>query len=253
MIAWIGEAKESDIAAASGLVRALQPTVPLMGPSWSQDPITLRNRPYFVPQPEGKAFHAFVGLKPSRAKGESQVSIPADGVVGLLNQQNDEFLHGLEARALEAFKLAMTAREDRDEQLSTARWALRSVRDQDREAYIPSLLLLHTALERSQVLLAMGYLVEAVRRHPTLFVEDPDLASYFGDPKVLERQARAYLRVGDQSPHPMNYALQAYCAWVLDDHARAKHAIERMMAEEHRVQVDAEVTAIRYALAAAIK
>jgi hypothetical protein len=205
-----------------------------------------------VPRPEGTAFHAFFGLKPSRAEGESQESIPADGVVGLLNQQNEKLLQRLEAQAFEAFKLATTDREDRDEQLSKARWALRTLRDQDREAYIPSLLLLHTALERSQVLLAMGYLVEAVQRHPTLFVEDPDVASYFGDPKVLERQARASLRVGDQSPHPLHYALQAYCAWALDDHARAKHALERMLAEEHKVQVDAEVSAIRYALAAAM-
>ena len=72
-------------------------------------------------------------------------------------------------------------------------------------------MLVHTALEKDQIVQAMRYLAEAVRWYPALFVDRPDIASYYGDAvwledrqqwrsALLERQMRRYLRVGEEGP-----------------------------------------------------
>ena len=244
-----------DVARAAGLQASMQLSVPLTGIGPTE--IRWPNRPYFVPEPTGTAFHEVFGLKPTEPRPLSEVPVPEDGWVGLLERENEEVFQQKRARALEEFKAATPEEEDEDtedrERLSEAQWALRVVRDLDRDAYIPCLLLAHVALKKHQVAAAITYLTDAVRRRPALFAERPDLASYFGDPKRLERTAREHLRIGDENPSPPNYALQAYCAWVLDDRVRVKDALDKMTAEDLTTEMAPGVSAVRDAMAATLR
>jgi hypothetical protein len=242
----------SDVARATGLQASMLLSVPLTGIGPTE--IRWPDRPYFVPEPTGTAFDQVFGLEPTKAQPVSELPVPDGGWVGLLEQENAEVLVRKRASALEKFKAATREDiEDRFERLSEAQWALRVVRDLDRDAYIPCLLLAHTALEQHQVLAAVTYLADAVRRHPALFVERPDLASYFGDPKLLKRVAREHMRIGDEIPCATNYALQAYCAWVLEDRVRVKDALDKMTAEDSTTEMTPGVSAVRDAMAAALR
>jgi len=244
-----------DIARAARLQASMQLSVPLTGIGPTE--IQWLNRPYFVSEPTGTAFHEVFGLEPTETQPVSELPVPGDGWVGLLERENEEMLRQKRASAFEEFKAATPEDEDEDaddrERLSEAQRALRVVRDLDRDAYIPSLLLAHLSLEKRQGSAAITYLTDAVRRHPALFVERPDLASYFGDPKRLERMAREHLRIGDENPSAPNYALQAYCAWVLDDRARVKNALDKMTAEDSTTEMTPGVSAVRDAMAAALR
>jgi hypothetical protein len=172
----------------------------------------------------------------------------------LLERENDEYRREQESEALERFKAATAEGvEQHFERLSEAQVALRMVRDLNRDAYIPSLLLIHIALEKRQLSGAIVHLADAVKRHPAVFVERPDIASYFGDPELLERTARAYLKIGDTSRTSEAYALQAYCAWVLDDRARLREALDRMVTGELAMLESRETAAVRTALIAAVR
>jgi hypothetical protein len=251
------------LARVSGLQASQSLTVPLTGLGPYQ--LAFPDRPYYLPEPQGSALHEFFGLKPTEAEGAPAVPVPVDGLVGLLEQENGRFLYEVRSQALRTFKRAMTEGvAERGELLSTAQQQLSTLRDLDRQAYLPCLLLTHVALENDQLLQAMGYLAEAVRRHPSVFVEGLDIASYYGDAKLredkqhwrselLERQMRKHLRIGDENPGtPSTYVLQAYCAWVLNDQIRVKHALERLAAAEQEAQVSARIIPVRYALAAAM-
>jgi hypothetical protein len=243
-----------DIAWASRLQASYSLAVPLTGIGPTE--IRLPNRPYFAPPLAGTTFHTFYGLRPTEPQPLSEVPIPDDGWVGLLELENNRVLEDSWERARELFKAATPERSGENlqpdfERLAEAEAALRVVRDLDREAYVPCLLLLHVALEKSQWLLAASHLRDAVRRHPAVFVEQPDLASYFGDPESLEVTARRNLRLGDASPTAETYALQAYCAWVLDDRPRLKGALDRLTAGDLVTRDIEELTAVRNALAAA--
>jgi len=251
------------LARISRMAAAQRFSVPLTGlrPSY----IRLADRPYYVPTPQGTAFHEFFELTPTQAEPASETAIPVEGLVGLLEQENENVFRRIESQALEAFKAATRDAEGGSELLSTAQQQLITVRDLDRQAYLPSLLLVHTALEKSQLRLAMYYLADVVQRHPAVFVERPDLASYYGDAEwledkqrwrsaLLERRMRKHLRIGDENPGlPSGYLLQAYCAWVLNDQTRVRHALDQMLAAEQKEAVGAEIIAVRYALAAAVK
>lgn len=247
-----GTVSAAHLAIASRLQASFALSSPLTGPAVPR--VALPDRPYFVPESEGTAFHQFFGLKPTKVESVPETLIPPDGWVGLLEQENEEIVRRMESRALEMFKQAMTPDlEDRAELLSKAQGLLKAVRNADPQAYIPSVLLVHAALEKMQLEQALSHLAEAVQRHPSLFVERPDLASYFGDPRLLEAQMRACLRLGDVNPHPSTYTLQAYAAWVLNDRVRLRHAIERMTVISQEVRANEKFTAILYALAAAVK
>jgi hypothetical protein len=243
-------AQAQDLALASRLESSLQLSVPLTGIGTTE--IEWPDRPYFIPEPTGTAFQKFFGLKPTVAEPVAELPMPEEGWVGLLEQQNDESLRLKRQRALEEFKAATRERSS-FEQLSEAQWALRVLRDLDRETYIPCLLLVHVALEKRQLSVAVTHLADAVRRHPELFVERPDLASYFGDPTLLERVARDHLKIGDEDPSPVGYVLQAYCAWVLNDRVRARDALDKMAAEDSETEMTRGLSSIRDALAVAVK
>ena len=253
-VAYLGQPVNRDLLRASGLQAATEPGTPLMGwPSYSQQILKAR-RPYFAADAGGSAFNEFFGLTPAEetplaAEGPGA----AKGLTELLAQQNDQSIRRIEARAIEIFKLATAGREDSGELLSRARWALCVARDMDPRTRVSPVLLIHAALQQNQPLSAVGYLFDAVERNPDLFVEWPDLASYFGDPQILETQARMYLRAGDQRPSPAACALQAYCAWVLGDQTRVRQALSQLVDSEGEGQSDAGLETFRYALAAALK
>ncbi|MFQ5805797.1 MAG: hypothetical protein ACE5I3_05035 [Phycisphaerae bacterium] len=257
-------ATPAELARVSGLWASQRPSVPLTGLGPYQ--IKLPDRPYYVPEPEGTALHEFFGLKPMAVESRSETPVPVDGLVGLLEQENEQFLREYSSWALSAFKHAMRDRaQDGGDALWEAQQALTAVRDLDLEAYIPCLLLVHTALERDQIRVGVRRLADTVRRHPSIFIERPDVASYYGDAEwleekqawrseLLEQQMRKHLRIGDENPgHPGAYVLQAYCAWVLNDPTRVRYALDRLMAADQRAQVGAEAIAVRHALAAAMK
>jgi hypothetical protein len=243
-------AQASDLAWASGLQTSFGLGVPLSG--IGRTGIQLSGSPYFVPEATGTEFQLFFGLEPTEPAPTEELPVPEGGWIELLERENEEHLLRKEADALERFKLATQADVDqRRERLSEAQTALRAIRDLDREAYIPCLLLLHVALEKHQMLGASAYLTDAVRRHPAVFVERPDLASYFGDPELLDQTARDYLTYESRTAEA--FALRAYCAWVLNDRARVKDALGHMTADGVPAQNPDEIIAIRNALAAAIQ
>ncbi len=249
-------------------VSRLQASQSLTTPLGGRGPYHLRfpDRPYYALAPQGGAVHEFFGLTPTPAADASQTPVPIDGLVGLLEQENQRLVLELRSRALSSFRRAMNEDlPDRGELLSTAQRQLNTVRDLENRVSIPCLLLVHTALEKGQILQAVRHLAEAVRRQPSVFVDRPDIASYYGDAEwladqqrsrsqLLEGQMRKYLRIGDENPgEPGAYVLQAYCAWMLNDRMRVKHTLDRMMAAEQEATVGAEIIAVRHALAVAIK
>jgi hypothetical protein len=240
------------LAAASRLDVTFGLSVPLggIGPTG----VRLPNSPFFAPTRHESAFHAFYGIRPAEPKSLATPPIPASGWVGLLERANDESLVRRKTDAFEQFKAATSEGvELRFERLSEAQAALRLVRNLDRESYLPCVLLLHIALEKRQLVGAIDCLVDAVERHPGIFVERPDLAAYCGDPEFLTRTARAYLKIGESARTPEAYALQAYCAWILDDQARFKDAVAAITAGDLAVPRTDEIFVVRDALAAAAK
>jgi hypothetical protein len=250
---WTGQLTEWELQSASEFTRATRPEVPLSGPRLAVgDPARL---PFFVAEPEGTAFHQFFGLRPPRPEAAREEPPSFESLAGVLEQENEQFINERRTQALAAFKRATRPDvEDVGEALSQARALLTAVRDLDRDAYLPSLLLVHVALQRGTTLLAVCHLADAVRRHPAFFVERPDLALYFAQPAVLEEQMRRNLRIGDETPgQPGVYALQAYCAWVLNDRARVTYALDQLAAADQEGELDAKAKTVLYALRAATR
>jgi hypothetical protein len=173
-------------------------------------------------------FHDFFDLRPSEPLQAELDATPVESLAALMQENTEQRVREMELRAQEYFKQATcTEVEDRQERLARAIDLFQSVNRLDQETYLPSLLMIHAAIERDQLLLASRALFSTVRRHPEVFGERPDISEYYGDPDRLEMEARRYLRVGDENPQvPQAYAVQAYCAWVLGDRARASQALQ---------------------------
>jgi hypothetical protein len=251
MALWGQRVGTDDLSVASGFQRTTQFWVRLSGAGPFH--LDVPDQPYYVPEREGTAFHMFFGLSPAKGESIPGEPPPFDSLAGALERENEQHIRRSLAQALETFRRATTRdAEDQAEALARARLGLAAVNRLDEEAYLPSLLLIHTALEQGQVQSAIGHLTRLVQRRPTVFAERPDLAAYFGDPEVLEGQMRSLLRIGDESPDQAGaYALQAYCAWVLNDQARLKYALDRMVKVNRQAGASAEISAIGYALASA--
>jgi len=258
MSRWLAGPRQSHLQIVSGLRGAMRYTAPLVRSGAFTSSYV--GTPYFPPEPQGDAFHQFFGLMPARERPQTPQADQApryDSLSAILEEYNQRYVEELTARALEAFKVATAADVvDRAEALAEAQRLLKVACDLDREAYIPALLLVHATLERGQIGLAVLHLGEAVRRRPGIFSERPELAVYFGDPALLDEQMRRHLRIGDDNPtYEGAYALQAYCAWVLDDPARVRYALEQMAAASRKAETlpDPRLARIRFALAAALK
>jgi len=248
----IGTYSTMELQRASRLQQSMSLAVPLSGiRSTAIRPV---QGPYYAPASQPDAFNDFFGLTPADQQWVER-SVPPDGIIGLLEQENERVLAQRRAQALAAFRLATTPGvEDPAQTLSEAERSLMAVHNLDPSDHVASLLLIHVALQRQQTLRAIRHLVDVVRRRPALFVEQPGLAGYFGDPGVLEAQMRGNLQVGEQHPGDAGaYALEAYCAWVLKDNRRIMESLRRMVGATDISKPDAGVDAIRFALLATME
>lgn len=249
LVGFGGRYSEVDMRMVSGLDTALSLSLPLLG---VESPRVRPAPMNYVPPPAAPSpFHEFFQLRPAPEAQEPAGQLePSKTLAERLADWNERTVDLTMARALRAFKTATSpgAVAPREE-MARAVSMLEGLRAVRRDDYVPDLLLLHAALARSQIATAGRHLLELVLRRPAFFQERPDVASYFGDPKLLEEQMNAYVRVGDENPHaPEAQALQAYCAFILGDTSRVRLTLDAMSKLE--AQRSAEVDrALRIAFA----
>jgi|GEM_PF-2864993 len=208
----------------------------------------------YIREPQTSSHAAFFGLNAVPAYKTQAEESQGLTWVALMENENDAFFQQRRRRALSLFKEAMTREtEDRAQRLSEAQLALREIRDMDSDSSLPCLLLMHVALEKDQVELAVNQLQEAVNRNPSVFMTPSDLGSYCGSPEILIERARQYVKIGDDNPTPEFYALQGYFAWVLEDEIRLEAALNRMMDTEGDTVTSPRTNAVRLALSAAAR
>ncbi len=186
--------------------------------------------PPTLPNLGESAYHQFFRLEPAPRDRPPEPAGPQPEVSAA---QLYEAIHETDVtlmtdRAIRLFREATQAEvADRTERLSQAQDALTSILYINPVAQTPALLCVFLALEREQVHFAMNKLLQAVERNPDLFREKPDLAQYFGDPKLLTAQLRKFALVDEvRRSDPASLAIQAYCAWLLDDIPRVRRALE---------------------------
>jgi hypothetical protein len=245
--------QRSLLSSISRLNSAMSYGTPLTRAQWNYlpEPTT----PLYAPEPQPSVFHEFFGLRPSEPSPAELDAAPFESLAALMQEDTQQRVGEMESRAQEFFKRGTCAEvEDRQEELARAIKLFQAVSRLDEEAYLPSLLTIHAAIERDQLLLASQALFATVQRRPELFVEQPDIREYFGDPSRLETQARRYLRIGDDNPQiPQAYALQAYCAWVLGDRARATQALRLADESSRGEQEHGRIRTFKAALEAALR
>jgi hypothetical protein len=211
--------------------------------------------PLYAREQQASVFHEFFDLQPSQTPEAELDATPIESLAAIMEQDAQQRVREMESRAQEYFREATQAEvEDRQEKLARAINLFQSVYELDQEAYLPSLLMIHAAIERDQLLLASRALFITVRRHPGVFGERPDISAYFGDPSRLVTQARKYVRVGDDNPQlPQAHALQAYCAWILGDRARATQALRLADENSRGEREQGRIRAFKAALEAALR
>jgi hypothetical protein len=185
--------------------------------------------PPVLPDVNRSVYHQFFWLEPA-------VKQPAEGAESRAEVSTAELYEGLHEtdvnmmtdRAIRAFREAtQTEVPDRVERLSQAQDVLTSILYINPRAQAPALLCVYIALEREQLNFAMNKLFQAAGRNPDMFREKPDLAQYFGDPKLLSAQLRKFAVVDEARQQDVaTLVMQAYCAWMLDDVPRVRRALE---------------------------
>jgi hypothetical protein len=186
--------------------------------------------PPVLPNVEDSVYHQFFRLEPAPRDRPLEPAGPQPEVSAaqLYEAIHETDVNMMTDRAVRLFREATQAEVvDRTERLSQAQDALTSILYINPYAQTPALLCVFLALEREQIHFAMNKLLQAVQRNPDLFRERPDLAQYFGDPKLLTAQLRKFA-LGDEAfrGNAASLAIQAYCAWLLDDIPRVRGALE---------------------------
>lgn len=235
----------------SGMELATSRWLPIGGTGPMTPPMTRGMR---APDYEGSLFRQHFGLAASEEPvGAGEPMSMAEH----LEASNARATRADERAALEYFKRGTTPKEPkRTDFLAAADRKLRAVRDADRAAYIPSLLLAHIALERRQYVSAVRFLDEALQRNPNLFIDltQDDIFGYFGAREALELTIRANSRVGENNPQIAGtFGLQAYCQWLGNDVSAIKGAFD--LAEKARRSSgvrDQKSDRVRFALQAGI-
>jgi hypothetical protein len=209
-----------------------------ISPGWvpSFEPEALRT-PLRSGIPQGSSYHRLIGVIPTVddvvVSGAAAVSSEGEGGSEKKNQSSAERLENLVAvelilltqEANKAFReVTQTDVENRYEKQARTLGLLSSLYSMDQRNTMPLLLSVHLLVERSQDVMAMRNLLEAVRREPTLFSDNPDIFSYFGDPELLRKQARQFM-LRNPGGDPAMYILQAYFGWLLQDPARVNLAV----------------------------
>jgi len=163
-------------------------------------------------------------------------------------------LDEIERKAHAAFKRGTTPTDpEADEQLSRALGLYEALIRADPSRRMPMLLAIHAALAKEQITRAERALMSLAVQHPNVFLERPDISSHFGDPTVLSQQMVQFMRIGDTWGDDLQaYALQAYCAWVLNDTARLRRALQRIRELSREHFSDERVRRVEYALRVAL-
>lgn len=249
----IGLANSAELRQASALEEAMSLDQPLMG--WESPRVDIPNTPFYVETSAGTtAFHQFLGLTPSRPAQPLPDVLQKSGTYSaLVEQMNDATIRATLLRANRAFKIGTTrAAEDRYEQLAVARRLYSSVLEMDHSAYLPALLSVHAAIGKEQYEVALASLLEALKRHPALFAERPDISEYFGEADLLDEQSRRFLRAGEANAQSASsWMMQAYSAWQLKDSARLQEAVKSLEQLHRAHPADRVMAAYLMALKAA--
>ncbi len=116
--------------------------------------------------------------------------------------------------------------KDCTERLYRAIDVLNLVREVDRDAALPLVLVAHGRLELEQPTAALMCLMKAYQRDPRVFLERRPIDEFFGDAKngksvYLDQQMRRYLEMGAVNPGSTEArVIEAYCAWRLGESDR---------------------------------
>lgn len=232
-----------ELSAASGHLDAMdfqRPlTVPEIPPLQVSSPmffdLSLYATDVGLDAPVPTAYNRQFGLYPSaplqpQRQPDAAPAPPPPSLSQRIQDSTRSEVETLQQAAVAAFKAATAATvPDRSERLARVLRMFANVTRLDTRAHLPSLLSVHAALEKDQLFQAAQHLFTALRRNPELLSQTATLPSYFGDPKLLDRQARRLaLSPSEGVPlEPSDYAIMAYCAWVIGDVPRARAALER--------------------------
>ncbi|MFO0840154.1 MAG: hypothetical protein U1D55_16725 [Phycisphaerae bacterium] len=222
-----GALRHSSLLQATDFMTATDVSGPIGG--WKlEHPGSLRDSilpPTPRSDPARTAFHDYFGLTPAQSVKPPAAEV--ESLATLVERENDAAIKSLTMRAIAAFKAATGAEEDgRGERLASANRQLQTLRDQDRSAALPVVLLMHTSLEKDQLLHALDCLFEFVSRDPFFLASHTDIRGYYGDPGRFDEQMRRYARLADEtSTNAEPYLLAAYCARMANDTVRYDLAI----------------------------
>jgi hypothetical protein len=212
------------------------------------------NSPYFAPAPPSNTLQQFFGLAPAIAAEEAPAIPPDVSWTWLLERENENELQAKKAQALRLFKqVTQKTIDGQEELLSQTQRSLQQVAVADPQDSLSCLLLVHISMERNQLLSAAVNLQDAVARNPEVFAQPCNLGQYFGDPEVLLARAREMVRIGDENPDPINYALQGYSAWLLNDRPRLAETMTHMREDAIASKMTPKAKAVQYALSAAVR
>ena len=268
----LGRSSNAALAVASRLTQSQRLDAPLYG--FAPREVDITGLPYYAPAPPADSFHAFFGLAPRSPQRVKPTAAQMFDPIKALEQDNTRYIDERLKSALTL--LAQATRPDaknREQLLNQTQQSLVAVVRLRPDSHEAQLLLVNVALMRQHTLQALCYLKQLVANRPTIFVEKPDIARCFGDyapadttttggagdarrgrSRQFETLMRENLRIGDDSPSmPQMYAIQAYCAWALNDRARLRQALQRIETAGFTGQARESMTRVRYALAAALR
>lgn len=256
--------RTGDLALVSGLQAATNFRLPLPGVGAGGLPAL--NAHIYTPHPPQTEFERFFGLVPAQPPAASSRR-PFTSIAAELERQTQERVARAREAGLALLKAATVESRDPqtgrypncvecDAKLWRAARTLALVRDLDDADALPLILLTHIALEQESPSLAGTYLMQAFRRNPELFREQPaELAKLFGDFEdnnrslVLEAQLHRYKDIGMYNPGSVAAQLvSGYCAWRLGDTSQARAAAGKAL-ELARTNPEEAESALSFATA----
>jgi len=259
--------RSESLTIVSGLSGATDFRLPLAGRR--EDDVPALAASAYTPQPARTRFQTYFGLHPVERPAQTATftSYP-----DALDSQTDARVRQMVADGIALFRKATIEQRDRQTNryptctdcaslLDDAVRKLRQARNLDSPSELPTLLMLHAALEQDRPTLAIVHLVDAFRKNPEVFTLPQErLNACFGDSEegqkpseVLAAQMRRYAHIGDLNPNSVDsQLLQAYCAWRLGDETRVQAAAQAA-ALLLRDAPQSDMTAVQTSLAIALQ
>lgn len=243
-------ARMAELQSVSGLSYATSLYHPYSNRMTSSLPMS--GQPYFAPA-KTSILQEFFDLQPAVNTEPLSESMGDTTWLSLLQSENHRTMTEKADRAYHQFKLVTQPNvEPESEALSESLQLMQQLKFADNQEAIPCLLSVYLCVEKEQLLSAIVNMKEAVIRQPDIFVQQPDLEQFFGDPELIKTQAQKLIRAGDQSPDTANYILQAYAAWLLKDKVRLKETLDHFQEDEIVSKMNPGDQLIEFALTAAL-